>query len=242
MSYQSILTKTDTNKLNFIKENYKDQIEALIQFYPIINNAIKSGVPKDFIKFGGGTALAMYYFQHRLSFDIDLFLSNQQSLSFFSPKLWIDDFDFFNDSEYTDKFNHIGVVTKTEIKLDILVDENLTNKYIDDSREIFPFDVYIETIEDIISKKIVFRKQDNKTRDIFDIAVAIYKNENLLSNLLTLKKIELQDLIDLKTALSKLNINKYNSQIKIIEPIKEYEELSKNAPDILIKELEKIIK
>lgn len=242
MSYQSILTKTETNKINFIKENYKEQIEALIEFYPIIKNAINSGVSKDFIKFGGGTALAMYYFQHRLSFGIDLFLSNQQSLPYFSPKLWIDDFDFFNDSECTDKFNHIGVVTKTEIKLAILIDENLTNKYIDDSREIFPFDVYIETIEDIISKKIVFRKQDNKTRDIFDIGVAINKNKNLFIDILTLKKIELQDLIDLHEALLKLNIERYNSQIKIIEPIKDYEELSKNAPKILIEELEKIIR
>ena len=66
----------------------------------------------------------MYYFQHRLSFNIDLFLSEQQYLSFFSPKLWIDDFDSFNDSEYIDKYNHIGVVTTTEIKLDIL----FTNK------------------------------------------------------------------------------------------------------------------
>jgi len=122
-----------------------------------------------------------------------------------------------------------------------LVDTNLSNKYIDDSKIIFPFDVYVETIEDIISKKIVFRKKDNKTRDIFDMAVAISKNENLLSDLLTLKKIELQDLIDLNEALNKLNIDKYNSQIKIIEPIKKYEELSKNAPTLLIEELKIII-
>lgn len=53
MSYQSILTKIEMDKINFIKENYKEQIEALIEFYPIIKNAINSGVPKDFIKFGG---------------------------------------------------------------------------------------------------------------------------------------------------------------------------------------------
>ena len=82
----------------------------------------------------------------------------------------------------------------------------------------------------------------SKTRDIFDIAVAINKNKNLFIDLLTLKKIELQDLIDLHEALLKLNIERYNSQIKIIEPIKDYEELSKNAPKILIEELEKIIR
>lgn len=240
MSYQSILTKIDTNTIKFIKENYSEQIEALIKFYPMINSAIKAGIPKDSVKFGGGTALAMYYFQHRLSFDIDLFLADQQYLSFFSPKLWIDDFDSFNDSEYTDKYNHIGVVTRTDIKLDILVDTNVTNKYLDDSKLIFPFDVYVETIEDIISKKIVFRKNDNKTRDIFDIAVAIFKDKNLLSNLLSLNKIEPQDLTDLNEALKKLNIDKYNSQIKIIEPIKEYEGLSRKAPLIIIDELKKL--
>ena len=65
-----------------------------------------------------------------------------------------------------DKYNHIGVVTTTDIKLDILIDTNLTNKYIDDSKLIFPFDVYVETIEDIISKKIVFRKKTIK-QEIF---------------------------------------------------------------------------
>jgi len=72
MFYQSILTDIDSNKINFINENYKEQIETLIHFYPIIKNAINYGVPEGSIKFGGGTALAMYYFQHRLSFDISL--------------------------------------------------------------------------------------------------------------------------------------------------------------------------
>ncbi len=84
MSYPSILI--NKSKIDFIKENYSYQIQALEQFYPVIKSAISQGVLPYGIRFGGGTALAMYYFQHRLSFDIDLFLTNQQYLSFFSPK------------------------------------------------------------------------------------------------------------------------------------------------------------
>ncbi len=179
----------------------------------------------------------MYYFQHRLSFDIDLFLTNQQYLSFFSPKFWIDDFTNFNSEEYIDKFNHIGVVTKDDIKIDILVDSNIDKGYVDNSKEIFSFDIYIESIEDIIAKKMVFRKKDNKTRDIFDIALALQKDKNLFENLLNKGKIEKQDLLEFKEALEKLNSAKYQSQIKIIEPIEEYEGVALNAPELILNKL-----
>lgn len=198
-------------------------------------------MPIGAIKFGGGTALAMYYFQHRLSFDIDLFLADQQFLSFYSPKLWIDSYTSFNDSEYIDTFNHIGVITSNDIKIDILVDPNTSEKYVDNSKKIFPFDIHIETIEDIISKKIVFRKKDNKTRDIFDIAISIVKDDNLISRLLSSGKIEQKDLVELYEALSSLNINKYNSQIEIIEPLPEYNKIANNAPTIILEKLESFI-
>ncbi len=235
MSYLSI--HINKSKIDFIKKHYSYQIQALEQFYPIIKSAISQGVPSYGIKFGGGTALAMYHFQHRLSFDIDLFLTNQQYLSFFSPKFWIDDFDTFNSDEYIDKFNHIGIVTKDEIKIDILVDSNLDKGYLDNSKQIFPFDVYVESVEDIIAKKIVFRKKDNKTRDIFDMAVALEKDENLFDTLLKKDKIKKQDLKELKEALQNLNLAKYNSQIKIIEPIEKYKNIALNAPEFLINRL-----
>ena len=94
MFYQQISVKD--NKLAFVKENYQEQITALELFF---QDAFPKIVPKNVLKFGGGTALSMYYFQHRLSFDIDLFLTDQQYLSYFSPKHWIEDTSNFNGSQ-----------------------------------------------------------------------------------------------------------------------------------------------
>lgn len=95
---------------------YKNQIEALESFYPIIK---ASSIPIENISFGGGTALALYYFQHRLSFDIDLFLSDNQYMNFLSPKLWVDDTANFS-SNYMEQAHHIRLDTINNIKIDIL--------------------------------------------------------------------------------------------------------------------------
>lgn len=101
MFYQLNLTQ---NKLDFIHSHYKEQINALEIFYPIINKAIQTKNPH--ITFGGGTALAMYYFGHRLSFDIDLFVNDIQYMKFLSPKLWINEDFNFND-RYIEQAHHI---------------------------------------------------------------------------------------------------------------------------------------
>ncbi len=164
------------NEINFVKNNFQTQIKALEQFYPIIKNALNLGLKPSMIKFGGGTALSMYYFQHRLSFDIDLFVNDAQHLGFFSPKLWIDDCSHFDSARYIDQHNHIGVTNKDNIKIDILLDCTSNEGYIDDSKKIFAFDIYVESLENIIAKKITFRK--TKTRDIFDISALKRSKDN----------------------------------------------------------------
>lgn len=66
--------------IEFIKEHYGEQIHALNSF---IQDAYSSLTNQDHskIRFGGGTALAIYYFQHRLSFDIDLFVTDEMIIS-----------------------------------------------------------------------------------------------------------------------------------------------------------------
>ena len=54
-------------------QHFKPQIEAL----EFLQKHILSKIPKEFknyYAFGGGTALSLCYFQHRLSFDIDIFV------------------------------------------------------------------------------------------------------------------------------------------------------------------------
>ncbi|EJB25443.1 nucleotidyl transferase AbiEii/AbiGii toxin family protein [Helicobacter pylori] len=238
MSFLSI--PINEKSLSFIKNNFVVQIQALEQFYPIIKSALNLGLNPSSIKFGGGTALSMYYFQHRLSFDIDLFVNDAQYLGFFSPKLWIDDCSHFDSAKYIDQHNHIGITNKDNIKIDILIDYASNEGYIDDSKKIFAFDIYIESLENIIAKKITFRKTDNKTRDIFDIAVALHNDSNLFDKLLNAQKISKQDLLTLQNSLQELNKEKYNSQIKIVKPTQEYSHIALNAYEILTEKIDQI--
>ncbi len=216
---------------------HAEQIKALESFF---KEAVPLSVPSSMIRFGGGTALSLYHFQHRLSFDIDLFVSDQQIMSYLNPKHWIDE-SHFNSFEYIDTFNHIGLVSGNNIKVDILVDSGASVQYVDDSRDVFNFDLYIESIEDIISKKIVFRKKDNKTRDIFDIATAISKDELLLQRLVEDKRISLSDLKELEAALANINKGRYDEQIQIIKPFDEYAGIAVDAIAIVSKSVRSTI-
>ncbi|BDR28519.1 hypothetical protein HSHS1_12800 [Helicobacter suis HS1] len=107
MSFLSI--PINEKSLSFIKNNFQAQIQAYFFSKLLLFQPLCLGLNPSSIKFGGGTALSMYYFQHRLSFDIDLFVNDAQCLGFFSPKLWIDNCSHFDSTRYIDQHNHIGV-------------------------------------------------------------------------------------------------------------------------------------
>jgi len=178
-----------------------------------------------------------------LHFKLELaFLIDQQYLSYFSPKHWIEDTENFDDKHYIDTHNHIGVVSANNIKVDILVDASSTSKIIDGSKDIFSFDIQIESIEDILAKKIVFRKKDNKGRDILDIAVAISHDEHIIEKLLAHGRVTKEDLEIFSDALENINLQKYHIAIELVEPIKEYRALAENAPQYIIEKIKKLMK
>lgn len=220
--------------IEFIKEHYGEQIHALNSF---IEDAYSYLPNKDYstIRFGGGTALAIYYFQHRLSFDIDLFVSDVQMLNYLSPKHWIDETNKFNSSKYIELANHIRVLEKkNNIKVDVLVSQTSSSNYfLDDSKDIFCSDVYVESIEDILAKKIVYRRNDNLTRDIIDIAIAIKLKDSILYNMFENGLINKRDISELKNSLEHLDRETFFEEIEIVSPFENYIEDAKNAPEII---------
>lgn len=229
--------------IEFVKEHYADQINALNGFikdaYPYLPNKDNSQV-----RFGGGTALSIYYFQHRLSFDIDLFVTDQQIMSYLSPKHWLEEAKEFNDSNYVDLNNHIRVLfLKNNIKVDVLVSPNPSKEgFIDSSQELFISNVYVESLEDIISKKIVYRRNDNLTRDIIDIAISIKYAENTLKRLFDAESISLQDVKELFSSLEKLDLETFSEELEIVKPFEKYMQTAIDAPNIIKKECLKILK
>lgn len=90
-----------------LNSNFREQLEALRRFY----EAALSILPTGTWSWGDGTVLALFHYNHRLSFDVDLFVKDEQLISLLSPKWYIDEVNFF-ENEYTDLPTHIQLLTR----------------------------------------------------------------------------------------------------------------------------------
>jgi hypothetical protein len=118
--------------------------------------------------FGGGTAM-MLQIDHRESHDI--FLVDPQLLSFLDPKLR--DFEFeIRPSDYTGDGSRFLKLAFDDIgEFDFLVGHPMTGT--PTTRQMVEgVEVDLETVAEIITKKIHYRGASIKPRDIFDIAAA----------------------------------------------------------------------
>jgi len=227
--------------MNGYLNKFDIQIDTLSHvYYELIKDIEEKSSLKDWWVFGGGTALSIFYFDHRKSFDIDIFITEIQVFDFLDPKWFIDESEFFDSSVYRfDQANkHLKLKTKDGIKVDFLLNERVINRPLKDTVLNLGFELYYESIEDIISKKIKFRKEDNLARDIFDLAVAIENDSQILNNLKLLKAISAKDLIILKKSLEKLDEKVYKLEIEKIEPSKKYIDTASNAKEIILKNIE----
>lgn len=226
-------------------KNFEKQIDALSKvYYELIQGIEKQVSLEKWWVFGGGTALAMFHFNHRKSFDIDIFVTEAQVFDFLNPKWYIDETTLFDQSEY--RFdgmnNHVQLKTKDEIKVDFLLNEAIINKPILNITIPLDFELYYESVEDIIAKKVKWRKEDNLTRDIFDLAVAISKNNAILKGLIESRVISYEDLEKLNKSLNSLNLDIYNLELEKIEPQSdEYLDIANRAKEIIQTNIRKII-
>jgi hypothetical protein len=128
--------------------------------------------------FGGGTAM-MLQIDHRDSHDVDIFLPDAQLLGYLDPAKAALKFDAVPDGYEGDgvkfqkfAFNGIGEV-------DFIVAQGLTSvPYARTSVE--NVTVFLETMPEIVAKKIYYRGSSIRPRDIFDIAAAAESHEREL--------------------------------------------------------------
>ena len=231
--------------MNGYLKNFKPQIDTLKSVYSELIQDIEGKVTiQNWWVFGGGTALSIFYFNHRKSFDIDIFVNESQVFDFLDPKWYIDESMIFDSYDYRfDGANkHLKLRTKDHIKVDFLVNEAVIKKPIKNNLLDLDFDLYYESVEDIIAKKVKYRKEDNLTRDIFDLAVSIEDNEEILTNLLLSKFISRDDLQKLKNSLKNLNEDIYKIELEKIEPNGEkYQKIAKNAKQIIIDNITELL-
>lgn len=113
----------------------------------------------------------MLQVDHRESHDIDIFLPDVQLLPFLNPG--VHDFEFeIRPSDYAGDGSRFLKLAFGEIgEIDFIVAQTLTMPGA--LRQIVEGeDVNLETVAEIITKKVHYRGSNIKPRDIFDIAVA----------------------------------------------------------------------
>lgn len=130
----------------------------------------KAGITSDEWSFGGGSALTVYY-HHRESFDVDIFLNDAQHLLLLTPRLnsYIEGIEDYNE------MSNFVKIKMSDGEIDFILAPHLTQDwYI--KKEIFNRVIMMETPWEIVIKKLFYRPESLKIRDILDTAVVL-KNE-----------------------------------------------------------------
>jgi len=188
---------------------------------------------------GGGTALSAYYWNHRYSTDIDIFVHSKSDITLMlRPKEWNEDFlQMVKKLGYTGDCKvhpvYTEIVIKDSCKIQFFsVEDKTKNPY--QIVNLWGEKIQIESVEEIIAKKIFYRSHKGNARDLFDIAIAIHKKPSLFGDLL----IPIEKFKELFETVSKIKQNKelqneYIAEIKLMNPNKQYLSLAMNAIEYL---------
>ncbi len=195
---------------------------------------------------GGGTALASYYWNHRYSTDIDIFIYDK-----------VDKKHLLKESTWSEKvktemksIGYNGNFRNHPIYSEIVIDEECKIQFFDVVKKshipyvkvnLWGHELLIDTVEEIIAKKIYYRANKGNSRDLFDIAIAFHNEPDILTRTL-LKK---DKVITLFETVSNIYNNRelkdlYLEEIHQMNPNKEYEFLAINTIEYLHKILENI--
>jgi hypothetical protein len=120
--------------------------------------------------FGGGTAM-MIQIGHRESHDVDIFLDDPQVLGFIDPSRNELRFETVPAAYQGDGSRFQKFAFEQLGEIDFIVAGALTEAPFE-AHEVEGRSVKLETISEIIAKKVYYRGLEAKPRDIFDIAVA----------------------------------------------------------------------
>ena len=145
----------------------------------------------------GGTALAEFYLQHRLSEDLDFFSENEfepQDISVFWAR--IKKIAKIKKVEYQQSFN------RNLFFLDLIDGDNIKTEF-----TYFPFiriekkekigDLYVDSLLDIAVNKVFTIYQNPRSRDFIDLYFILKKYKNLsLDDLVTKAQIKFDNYID----------------------------------------------
>jgi hypothetical protein len=173
--------------------------------------------------FGGGTAL-MLHINHRESRDVDIFLPDPQLLALLDPQK--NDFEFeVRPTDYRgDGARFLRLAFETG-EIDFIVAPTLTSSPTAQVA-VEGETVLLESIPEIITKKIYHRGSSIMPRDIFDIAAAAEQHEDSVVKELRSYRDEVTRTL---TTIGKMNAEFVNGAIAQLAIKDQYKGLAKTA-------------
>lgn len=157
---------------------------------------------------GGGTAM-MLQIDHRESNDVDIFLSDPQFLSFLDPQKRDFQFEISPIGFDGDGVSFQKLAFKDVGEIDFIVGHAMTS--LPAMQAIIEGEAtQLETIPEIIAKKIYYRGSSIKPRDIFDIAAAAEQHAESVIDALCAYRGEVQTTLEV---IDKLNPDFVNGAI-----------------------------
>jgi predicted nucleotidyltransferase component of viral defense system len=207
---------------------WKQNLIKTIEYLNLTN------IPPSEWSFGGGTVLMLHY-HHRFSKDIDIFLTNAQYLTCISPRLNDNAPIIFKENEYTEQSNFVKIAIENGQYIDFILSPYLTKKPV----RLYSYKnqkIQIESPTEIIIKKIFYRSETFKTRDIYDLGVVLFYRENELRNNLQIYLNKLPALFE------RINQHKkrYYNEVNQLELIGKYDpkDCFEKAKRFIIEQLE----
>ena len=171
--------------------------------------------------FGGGTAM-MIQIDHRESHDVDLFLDDPQLLPYVEATVAERQFALGEATYNGDGTGHLKIAFKSIGEIDFIVTGHVTDAPTT-FQEIEGRQVALETVPEIIAKKVRYRGSRIQPRDIFDIAAAVEAGETdaIVSALATIPgyvagtidRIEKQPPDYVSTSISQLALREKNKHL-----------------------------
>jgi hypothetical protein len=128
--------------------------------------------------FGGGTAM-MLQINHRESHDVDFFLNDAQFLAFLNPQTRDFEFEINPSAHEGDGTSFLKIAFEGIGEIDFIVRQALTVSPTI-AQEVEGETTLLETVPEIITKKIVHRGASIKARDIFDVAAGAERYEDAI--------------------------------------------------------------
>ena len=170
--------------------------------------------------FGGGTALSCYYYNHRMSYDIDIFTEDRSSVQkLIDYKETI--CEGFGISVEDTEVSNSGITfilsdIEHQLKLDFVESSYLTSEPFVTDEVLGLKNIKIQTPLEIIAKKVKHRKNIT-IRDYVDFAF-VEKQHNIISKIKKENIVDLERFIDIYKQFISITDEDFNNHLEYLKP------------------------